>query len=99
MLWTLRPRGHRQVMSYCCHRPVPASTCLRTIKTVVVNSRHWSMPYRREVQGKGGAALSNGASIRGDSGTSMVPDQSAIGQAAGGGRPCAACGHHDSGGG
>ena len=83
--------------SCCCLRPVPASTCLRTIKTVVVNSRHWFMPYRCDVQGEGGAVLSNGASISGDSGAPMVPDQPTVGQATGGGRPHASGGHHDTG--
>src|SRR5262245_58182108 len=82
-------------MSCCCLRPAPASTCLRTIRTVVVNSRHWFMPYRRDVQSKGGAVLSNGASISGDSGASMVPDQPTVEQATGGGGPHASSGHHD----
>lgn len=43
-------QGHRRVTSCCYPRLVPASTCLRTIKTVAVNSRHWYMPYRRDVQ-------------------------------------------------
>ena len=97
MLWNLRRRAHRRVTSCCCPRPVPASTCLRTIKTVVVNSSHWFMPYRRDVEGEGGAVLNNGASISRDSGAPMVPDQPTIGQATGGGGPHAARGHHDLG--
>ncbi len=56
------------------------------------------MPYRRDVQGEGGAVLSYGASISGDSGAPMVPDhQPTVGQATGGGGPHASGGHHDPG--
>ena len=56
------------------------------------------MPYRRDVQGKGGAILSYGASISGNSGASMVPDhQPTVGQATGSGGPHALGSHDDSG--
>ena len=53
------------------------------------------MRYRRDMQGEGGVVLNYGASISGDSGAPMVPDQPTVGQAAGGGGPHASGGHHD----
>src|SRR5215510_13506100 len=53
------------------------------------------MPYRRSVQGGGGAVLSNGTSISGDPGAPMVPARPTIREATGGGGPHALGGHHD----
>ncbi len=56
------------------------------------------MLYQRDVQGEGGAVLSNGASISGDSDAPMVPDhQPTIRQVSGCARPHAPGGHHDPG--
>jgi hypothetical protein len=56
------------------------------------------MPYRRDVQGKGGAILSYGASISRDSGASRVPGhQPTVRQATGRSGPHAFGGHDDSG--
>ena len=56
------------------------------------------MTYRRNVEGEGGAVLSNGTSISGDLGAPMVPAQPTIRwEATSGGGPHAPGGHHDVG--